>query len=209
MRTRAELAVAALESARAMLSGNIDGLTLEQALDAGGGYRSVLGILKHVAAWSHVYRSYAFDAAPKHLRGITWPRGLRDTVDTSDEYLREIIAWYQDAASRFIDEVSQQADEVFDEQRPCHWGATAPLWEIVLMVANHWTYHAGEINEILAIGRGEAWEYTEEVEENHILTAGHRIRPEWMGEAEVKAYEAFRAARDRELHGAAARGQGT
>jgi len=93
------------------------------------------------------------------------------------------------------------ADEEFDRPRPCHWGATAPLFDIVVMVANHWTYHAGEFNEVLAILRGEAWEYTEEVEENHISTPGHRLRPGWMSAEQAERYEARLARRDRELHG--------
>ncbi len=82
----------------------------------------------------------------------------------------------------------------------CHFGIEAPLFDIVVMVANHWTYHAGEINEILAIRRGEAWEYTEEVEENHISTAGHRVRPQWMSDEQAVRYEAYLAERDRELN---------
>ena len=48
--------------------------------------------------------------------------------------------------------------------------------------------------------RGEAWEYTEEVEENHISTADHRVRPNWMSAEQVAGYEAAMAKRDRELH---------
>ena len=43
-----------------------------------------------------------------------------------------------------------------------------PLFDIILLTANHWSYHAGEINALLSILRGEGWEYTEEVDENHI-----------------------------------------
>jgi hypothetical protein len=57
------------------------------------------------------------------------------------------------------------------------------------MVAGHLEYHAGEINAILAIVRGEAWEYGEEVEENHISTAGHGVRPAWMTDEEAAAFE--------------------
>jgi hypothetical protein len=49
-----------------------------------------------------------------------------------------------------------------------HWGATWPLCDIIAPVADHWSYHAGEINALLAIRRGEAWEFGEHVEENHI-----------------------------------------
>ena len=57
------------------------------------------------------------------------------------------------------------------------------------MVAAHWTYHAGEINAILAAKRGEAWEYGEEVEENHISTAGHGVRPPWWSDERAAAHE--------------------
>jgi hypothetical protein len=76
-----------------------------------------------------------------------------------------------------------------DAPRPVHWGGTAPLSEIVAIVAAHWAYHAGEINAILAIRRGQAWEYGEEVEENHITTAGHRVRPAWMTDEQAAAFE--------------------
>jgi hypothetical protein len=57
------------------------------------------------------------------------------------------------------------------------------------MVTSHWAYHAGEINAILAIRRGQAWEFGEEVEENHISTAGHGVRPSWMSDEEAARFE--------------------
>jgi len=74
---------------------------------------------------------------------------------------------------------------------------------VELLQACHWCYHAGELNEILSIIRGEAWEYCEEVEENHISTAGHRVKPGWMSEDQARRYEAYLAMRDAELHGSA------
>jgi hypothetical protein len=62
-------------------------------------------------------------------------------------------------------------------------------------------YHAGEINAVVAIVGGHAWEYSEEVEENHISTAGHRLRPNWMSDEQASKYEAYLAVRDRQLHG--------
>ena len=75
------------------------------------------------------------------------------------------------------------------ELRDVHWGDRIALADIVVAVSQHWTYHAGEINAIRAIQLGEAWEYTEEVEENHIATAGHRVRPEWMSDEEASRVE--------------------
>jgi hypothetical protein len=183
-----------------MLIGNLRDLTLDEALQAAGGYRSILGILKHTASWSHVYHSYAFDAEPQHLRSLDWPRGLRDTIETSQPYLDDVIAWFEASYAAWTASIAPLTDEQFDQERPCHWGAPAPLWDIIVMVASHWAYHAGEINEVLAILRGEAWEYTEEVEENHISTAGHRLRPGWMSAEHAVAWEAHLAKRDAELH---------
>ena len=70
-----------------------------------------------------------------------------------------------------------------------HWGGTAPLGSIVVMVANHVAYHTGELNMLLSIARGEAWEWGEEVEENHIDTFGHGIRGPWMNDEVAKYYE--------------------
>ena len=42
---------------------------------------------------------------------------------------------------------------------------------------------------LLSIARGEAWEYTEEVEENHISTYGHGVRPDWMSDAHAHMRE--------------------
>ena len=201
MRSRSELALGVLKTAQQMLLDNLKDLTSEEALAAAGGFRSVLGILKHTARWSHVYHSYAFDAEPTHLNTLDWPRGLRDTVDTSQEYLNEIVAWLEESFALWEASVGGAKDEEFDELRSLHWGEQVPLFDIVTLIAAHWTYHTGELNEILAILRGEAWTYTEEVEENHISTAGHRIRAGWMTDEHAKGYEAHLAQRDKELHG--------
>jgi hypothetical protein len=152
------LARAVLDEAFTVFDDNVRDLTLEEFLDAQAGYRSILGLIKHTAGWTQVYHSYAFEHPARSWEQVDWPRGLRDTIDPSDDYAREVLAWL----------------------RALHWGDQAPLREIVAMVAGHITYHAGEINEILAIRRGEAFEIGEEVEENHIATEGHRVRPIWM-----------------------------
>jgi len=51
-------------------------------------------------------------------------------------------------------------------------------------------YHTGELNMLLSIARGEGWEYTEEVEENHISTYGHGVRPSWMSDGFARQHEA-------------------
>lgn len=172
------LARAVLDEAFTVFDDNVKGLTLEEFLDAQGGYRSILGLTKHTAGWTRVYHSYAFEDPPRSWEQIDWPRGLRDTIDPSDDYMREVLAWLQASFDDWRGAVADPTD--LSSVRALHWDDTAPLREIVAMVAGHITYHAGEINEILAIRRGEAFEMGEEVEENHIATEGHRVRPIWM-----------------------------
>lgn len=171
------LARTVLEEARRTYLDQVGSLSIEDALDAAGGYRSILGVAKHVAGWSAVYRSYAFDEEPRSWDETDWPRGLRDRIEPTAEYLAEVLTWFERTAEAWLAALDDVPD--LDAPRPVHWGTTLPLGEIVSMVAAHWTYHAGEINGILAIRRGEAWEDGEEVEENHIDTTGHRVRPAW------------------------------
>jgi len=111
-----------------------------------------------------------------------------------------VVAWFEDSVALWKASLAHVREEDADQPRPCHWGATAPLFDIVTMAALHWSYHAGELNEILALLRGEAWEDSEEVEENHISTAGHRVRPDWMSNEQTKRHEAYLAERDQALH---------
>jgi hypothetical protein len=172
------LARAVLNEAFTVFDDNVRTLTLEEFLDAEGGYRSILGLTKHTVGWTHVYHSYAFEEPPRSWEEIDWPRGLRDTIDPSENYVGEMLTWFSSARDAWLAAIDPPVD--LASVRPLHWGDTAPLRDVVAMVAGHLTYHAGEINEILAIRRGEAFEIGEEVEENHIATEGHRVRPMWM-----------------------------
>jgi Protein of unknown function (DUF664) len=199
---RVENARGILAYARLQYTNNVASLTLEEAQFAAGGYRSILGVLKHMGGWVHVYWSYAFEAEPKHWDRTSWPRGLRDTVDTTPEYLDEVTSWVSDGLQAWDDSLAAIADKDLDQSRPVHWGATAPLGQIVIMVDHEVMYHTGEINMLLAIARGEAWEYTEEVEENHLSTFGHGVRPNWMSDEVAARHEAAM----RRAHEARARG---
>ena len=183
MRTRVELACSILEAAYSMMIRNVAYVTLPVALYVPpGGYRSILGTLKHAAGWSHVYRSYAFDTQPNDWSHIAWPQGRRDTIIPSEEYLLELIDWFKQAHRDWMRDLKNASEADLEGHRPVHWGETAPLFDIVTMIAHHHVYHAGELNQILSIVRGEAWEEGEEVEENNVSTKGHRARPPWMND---------------------------
>jgi uncharacterized damage-inducible protein DinB len=183
-----DMALAALEHGRQIFLDDVEGLTLGEALDTAGGYRSILGLIKHTAGWTAVYHSYAFADTPVPWESTDWPRGLRETIDPSEDYLHEVLEWFERGSQSWLDTVRGGVD--LDEPRPTHWGENQPLREIVANVATHWAYHAGEINLILAVRRREAWEYGEHVEENHIATLGRSVRREWDTDEEVERVEA-------------------
>src|SRR5437762_1641399 len=118
-----------LASTHQMLKANVAALTLDEALFAAGGYRSILGVLKHTGGWAHVYRSYAFDAEPKHWDHTSWPRGMRDEVDCTKEYVDEVIAWIDEAMSAWDADLAATDD--VDEQRPVHSSDKATIAWIV------------------------------------------------------------------------------
>jgi hypothetical protein len=95
-------------------------------------------------------------------------------------YLRDVIAWFEHAHRDWMRDLAHIGEDQLDELYPLHWGQRLPLYEIVTIIASHHLYHAGELNQVLSICRGEAWEETEEVEENNISTVGHRVRPPWL-----------------------------
>ncbi len=180
MITRSDLTQQVLDSAFGILSDNLKGLTLEEALFVPpGGFRSIAGTLKHAAGWSRVYRSFAFDTSPVSWYNLEWPHGLRDTIVKSESYLADLIRWLELSHKLWQNNLRNVQDNELDQHRPVHWGETKPLIDIVRMIANHHVYHAGEINQLLSIHRHEAWEEGEEVEENNIASDGHRVVPPW------------------------------
>ena len=197
MTDRIELMRQMLKKCRDDFDANSATLTLGEALFAAGGYRSILGVIKHMGGWLHVYRSYAFDVAPEGFWQVAWPGGLRDTVEKSVGYVASVRAWVDAGLAEWDEALANSEDEDVDRPHRLHWGDSAPLFEIVTLVAQHVAYHTGELNLLLSIKRSEAWEYTEEVEENHISTFGHGVRPGWMSDAQARRYEeALRSAHD-------------
>ena len=111
MRSRLDLARHVLDHAYRTLALNVENLSLEEALFVPeGGYRSVLGTLKHAAGWSHVYRSFAFEASPKHWNEIEWPGGCRDTIVKSRDYILDMIAWFDQSHRLWMGALAGEED---------------------------------------------------------------------------------------------------
>ena len=101
----------------------------------------------------------------------------------------QLIDWFSQAHKSWVDNLQPLKDEHLYQMRSLHWGEEAQLFEIVGMIARHYVYHAGELNQILSIRRGEAWEEGEEVEENNIDTRGHRVKPPWLDDGSTDGTE--------------------
>jgi hypothetical protein len=180
MSDRSEITLKILDPAFGILTDNLKGLTLAEAFFVPpGGFRSIAGTIKHAAGWSHVYRSYAFDATPIAWCDLAWPHGLRDTIVKSESYLADLIDWLTLSHRLWQQNLHPLRGADLDQRKPVHWGETLPVFDIVRLIANHYIYHAGEINQLLSIHRQEAWEEGEEVEENNIASDGHRVVPPW------------------------------
>jgi hypothetical protein len=184
MHTRLELTQSTLNTAFCILSDNLKGLTLEEALFVPpGGFRSIIGTIKHSAAWSHVYRSYAFDASPVSWLNLQWPHGCRDTIVKSKAYVDDLVQWLNLSHQLWQRDLHNIQENDLDQQRLVHWGDTLPLIDIMRIIGNHHIYHAGEINQLLSVFRQEAWEEGEQVEENLTASDGHRVIPPWKTRA--------------------------
>jgi len=178
MRSRVHLTRDMLEGAYQVMILNVENVALEEALFVPeGGYRSIIGTLKHAAGWSHVYHSFAFDQRPVHWKEVDWPHGLRDTIIASEEYLADVIEWFKVSHQKWTHVLDRVSDEQLEEHRSSPWGQKTPLFDIAVRVARHNVYHAGELNQVLSIVRGESWDEGEEVEENNVSTIGHRVKP--------------------------------
>lgn len=200
MSTDTDFARGMVVAARQMFDNQVKAVALDEALFAGGGWRSGLGVLKHIGGWLHVYHSYAFEPEPKHWAQTTWPRGLMDQVELSRDYLDEVLAWTREGFAVWDRSIGAIQPGNMDEKRPAHFGGQLPLSMLLGIQMFHVTFHLGEFNMLLSLKREEAWEWGEEVEENHIDTFGHGVRGNWMNDDVAAAVEAkLRAAHETRL----------
>ena len=96
-----ELARATLEEAHRTVVENLRGVSLDEALDPAGGYRSILGIAKHAAAWSAVYYSYVFESTPRHWDATDGSKGCA-TASRRAASLGEVLAWFDGTYERWL-----------------------------------------------------------------------------------------------------------
>ena len=84
---------------------------------------------------------------------VTPDQSRLETKAAAIEWLSEAHRYQVSAFSSLED------DSELDEERMTHWGQLLPTREIMSIVLEHDTYHAGEINHIRALLQGnDEWE---------------------------------------------------
>jgi len=99
----------------------------------------------HLAAWTDVYRSFAFEDGSESLLRVVVPGTATDSV-----------AWLERAQDRFVEAVAGLAPMAFDERRPAHWGEEVRLSTLVGLIEFEHTHHGAEISLLRDLRRGAA-----------------------------------------------------
>jgi hypothetical protein len=118
-----------------------------------GGERTIASIVLHVGVCLVMYDEYAFGLGQMKWEDpdlVPWPREEAPMADA--------IAWMTAAHRRFVDHVAELGDDDLGTPRPANWGELVPTRDLIAAIATHASYHAGEINHIRSLLRGDdAW----------------------------------------------------
>ena len=99
----------------------------------------------HLAAWTDVYRQFAFDNARPDLNDCEVP-----------EELSAGLGWLYRAQDEFIEAVGELNSEAVFEPRPAHWGESVPIVRLVTTMLNEHVHHLAEIGALRDLRRGHA-----------------------------------------------------
>jgi hypothetical protein len=128
------------------LLGNLRSVTPEDWLWVpSGGHRSIRHIVQHVGGCKFMYQNHAFGDAQ-----LTWDDPLvegRDALST----LTEATAWLQAGQQRLRQSIAVLDDTELLRPRKTNWGALEETRWIIMVMIQHYLYHAGEINHLRAL----------------------------------------------------------
>ncbi len=99
----------------------------------------------HLAAWTDIYRQFAFCDMRPDLNDVTVPGDLRAGM-----------AWLFGAQDEFLATVAGLSDESVFEARPAHWGASVPVVQLVTTMLIEHVHHFAEIGVLRDLRRGHA-----------------------------------------------------
>ena len=99
----------------------------------------------HLAAWTDIYRSFAFEDGTASLLRMDVP----GTASAA-------LGWLERAQEQFLDAVGGLPPGWTDDRRPAHWGGEAPLPVLVEIIDVEHTHHGAEISLLRDLRRGHA-----------------------------------------------------
>ena len=118
-----------------------------------GGARTIASIVLHVGECLVMYDEYAFGPGR-----MTWDDPDIFPWRRDEAPMADAIAWMSAAHRRFADHVADLRDEDLGTARPANWGELVPTRDLIAAITTHASYHAGEINHIRSLLRGDdAW----------------------------------------------------
>ena len=100
----------------------------------------------HLAAWTDIYRTFAFDESQPDLNDADVPGDLGSG-----------IAWLFRAQDDFIASVAALSNESVFEPRPAHWGESVPVVRLVTTMLTEHVHHVAEIGVLRDLRRGHAF----------------------------------------------------
>lgn len=99
----------------------------------------------HLAAWTDVYRSFAFEDGTASLLTAEVPGTASGAVE-----------WLTSAQHGFAGAIADLGPDAFDEPRPVHWGEQIRLSRLVGAIAFEHAHHGAEISLLRDLHRGSA-----------------------------------------------------
>jgi hypothetical protein len=99
----------------------------------------------HLAAWTDIYREFAFGDRRPTLDDVDVPGDVASGVQ-----------WLHDAQDRFLSEVARLDDTTVFEPRPAHWGESVPVVNLVTLMLTEHVHHIAEIGLLRDLHRGHA-----------------------------------------------------
>lgn len=122
-----------------------------------GGRRSVRDIVQHVGSCKFMYENHAFGDA-----SFGWEDPLVEGGDAVTE-AASAVAWLRTGHDRLRRSVASLDDVQLGRKRLTNWGELKETRWIVAVMIQHDLYHAGEINHIRSLYRGDdRWEFERE-----------------------------------------------
>ena len=110
--------------------------------------RSILEMVRHLAAAKHVYDNQAFGDG-----SLLWPQ-MQERISDPHATMQQDTDWLRHGHDQLRASVAALDDAELSKQRPVHMGGTLETRVIVSIMIEHDLYHAGEINHLRALMQG-------------------------------------------------------